>query len=144
MYLFSAQNTIHKTKLLNTGIWIMLFWYSMFGCLASLAVSAIFEKMTLPSSPRDWGFLIGHCFGGAVFVITITIAQQIASLITVSLSLGFHILWYFIAQYVFFYESTTEIGLAIEVSGATLVVVSSILDPLDKIKSQSTCCKTNP
>ena len=129
----SGHGTLQKTKLKNLDVWILIFWYSIFGCISSLAVSAIFEKMSLPSSARDWGFLLGHCIGGAVFVASVRVAQQMASLMTISLALGFHMVWYLVAQEIFFFEKSTTLGTIIEIIGTLLVVVSAVLEPVRKI-----------
>ena len=129
----SGHGTLQKTKLKNLDVWILIFWYSIFGCISSLAVSAIFEKMNLPSSTRDWGLLIGHCIGGAVFVASVRVAQQMASLMTISLALGFHMVWYLVAQEIFFFEKSTTVGTIIEITGTLLVVVSAVLEPMRKI-----------
>ena len=89
--------------------------------------------MTLPSSVEDWMLLFCHCIGGAIFVTSVRIAQQMASLMTVSLALGFHIVWYLIGQELFFFERSSALGLIVEVTGSALVIVSAILDPLHKV-----------
>ena len=143
----SAHLTIQKIKLKGANIWVLSFWYSTIEILVSLIPSAIFEKMVLPSTGREWAFLIGHCFGGAIFAMGTMLAQQMASLMTVSLALGFQLVCYFVAQYIFFFESTTCSGLVIEISGAVLIVVSACLEPADKIisnyRSKNSNCESD-
>ena len=55
--------------------------------------------------------MIGHCFGSALFAAATMVGQQMASLMTVSLALGFQIVFYFAAQYIFFYECCTALGI---------------------------------
>ena len=129
----SGHGYIQKTTFKDLNVWVLIYWYSLFGCISSLAVSAVIEKMTLPSSARDWGFLIGHCIGGAMFVTFVRVAQQMASLMTISLALGFHIVWYLLGQEIFFYEQSSTLGLIIEMIGVVLVLTSAVLDPLRKV-----------
>ena len=116
----------------GTNVWILSFWYSIFGTIVSLIPSVIFEKMTLPSTGVEWAFMIGHCFGSALFAAATMVGQQMASLMTVSLALGFQIVFYFAAQYIFFYECCTALGLMTELVGGALAVLSAVLVPLQK------------
>ena len=129
----SAHYTIQKIKMTGIDIWILSFWYSVFGAIISIVPSAIFETMKLPSTGLEWAFFTGHCLGGAMFAIAVIIAQQFASLMTVSLALGFQLVCYFFAQYIFFHESSTKFGLIIESTGAVLVIISAAMDPMHKV-----------
>ena len=131
-FYISAHYTVQKMQLDGTNVWILSFWYSIFGTIVSLIPSVIFEKMTLPSTGVEWAFMIGHCFGSALFAAATMLGQQMASLMTVSLALGFQIVFYFAAQYIFFYECCTALGLMTELIGAALAVLSAVLVPLQK------------
>ena len=128
----SAHYTIQKMQLDGTNVWILSFWYSIFGTIVSLIPSVLFEKMTLPSTGVEWAFMIGHCFGSALFAAATMVGQQMASPMTVSLALGFQIVFYFAAQYIFFYECCTALGLMTELVKAALAVLSAVLVPLQR------------
>ena len=68
-----------------------------------------------------------------MFVGSVRVAQQMASLMTISLALGFHMVWYLVAQEIFFFEKSTTLGTIIEIIGTILVVVSAVLEPIRKI-----------
>ena len=98
--------------------------------------------MTLPSTGLDCVFLIAHCFGSAFFAMAKLLAQQMASLMRVSLAHGFQLVFYFISQYSFFFESSTSFDLVIEVTGTMLVVISACMDPIHKLVTHNRVNKT--
>ena len=104
-------------------------WYSIIGITLSFALSVAFEALKIPRTVRDWLLLLGHCFGSAAFAILVTISQQMASFIIVTLAMSLKVPFYFLSQYFIFGEISSGNRLYIEVSGTILLILSSFLPP---------------
>ena len=128
--IFSVQIITQRAWLKDCRIMALLFWYSIIGVITSFILSATFETLTLPTTSLDWLLFAGHCFGSAGVVVFGTIAQDLGSFIVTSLAFTLAIFFYFLAQYVIFQKITCGWYLYLELTGAVLTVISSILVPL--------------
>ena len=139
---FSVHIVAQKAALADFNVMLLCFWYSLLGVLTSF-VSPVFETVTLPSTSWDWFLLTAHCLSSAAYAYTTTIAQDMASFIVTSLAFGFTVAFYFMAQYIVFQEISSGSGLAIEIIGAVLTVISSSLVPVYELVVQMLCKRNN-
>ncbi len=112
---------------------VLSWWYGVIGSVISFLICPLLEHPRFPTTPSDWFFMFTHCIGGGVFAVSVLIGQQMASLLTISLALGFQVLFYFLGQHLFFNERSEGFRLGLELLGGALVMLSACMDPLHKV-----------